>query len=128
MYYSNKPIIFIENLETLPKIFNQPNYWIYTDEEGKNEILKFQSENIKRGYFLQNFICSLIENYSTYSILNIGTVVCGEENKAPDCGDGFKISTQRAFFRGSGILGSFQRAANFSSEGGSGRALDKERR
>jgi 4-amino-4-deoxy-L-arabinose transferase-like glycosyltransferase len=46
MFYSDNPVIYIEHLNELPEIVKQSNCWIYTDEAGKNEVLKFSPEKI----------------------------------------------------------------------------------
>jgi 4-amino-4-deoxy-L-arabinose transferase-like glycosyltransferase len=46
MFYSDRPVIYIEHLNELPEIIRQSNCWIYTDEAGKNEVLKLSSEKI----------------------------------------------------------------------------------
>jgi 4-amino-4-deoxy-L-arabinose transferase-like glycosyltransferase len=46
MFYSNKPIFYIEHLGELPELINKGNCWIYTDENGKNEALRLGTEVI----------------------------------------------------------------------------------
>ena len=46
MFYSDSPVNYIEHLNELPEIIKQPDDWIYTNEEGKNEVLKLSPPNI----------------------------------------------------------------------------------
>jgi 4-amino-4-deoxy-L-arabinose transferase-like glycosyltransferase len=46
MFYSEKPVTYIEHLDELPGIIRQTDGWIYTDEEGKKEVLKLSPKKI----------------------------------------------------------------------------------